>query len=66
MSSGLHVKYPLFLLIVMKLEFSRQYFEKYSNIKFQENLSSGSWVVPCGQMDRQTDIMKLIVTLCDL
>jgi hypothetical protein len=41
----------------MKLEFSKQNFEKYSNIKVHENLSGGSRVVPC----RETDITKLIV-----
>ena len=50
----------------MKLEFSRQIFEKYSGVKFYENPSSGSRVVPCrqtdGQADRQTDMTKLIVT----
>jgi len=45
----------------MKLEFSRQIFEKSSNIKFHENLSSGSRVVPCGRTDRRTDMAKLIV-----
>jgi hypothetical protein len=30
----------------MELEFSWQIFEKYSNIKFNENLSSGRRVVP--------------------
>jgi hypothetical protein len=39
----------------MKLEFSRQISEKVSNIKFQQNPSSGSRVVPYGQTD-----MKLI------
>jgi len=40
----------------MKLEFSgRQFFEKYRNIKFHENPSSGSRV-PCGEMDRQKQI----------
>ena len=34
-------------------------FEKYTNTKFQENLSSGSPVVPCGWKDGQTDITKL-------
>ena len=34
---------------LMKLEFSRQTLEYYSNIKFQENPSSGSRVVPRGQ-----------------
>ena len=45
----------------MKLEFSRQSFEKSSNIKFNQNLSSGSRVVPCGRKDRQTALTKLIV-----
>jgi hypothetical protein len=54
----------------MKLEFSRQIFEKSSNIKFHENTSSESRVVPAdgwtdGRTDRQTDIRKLIVAfLC--
>jgi len=37
--------------ILIKLEFSRHIFEKYSKIKFHENPSSGSRVVPCGQRD---------------
>jgi len=41
----------------MRLEFSGQIFEKYSNIKFHENPSIGSRVDPCGQMD----MTKLIV-----
>ena len=44
----------------MKLEFSRQIFEKNSDIKFNQNPSSGSGVVPCGQTD-----MKLIVAFRD-
>jgi hypothetical protein len=40
----------------MKFEFSRQIFEKVSNIEFHQNPSSGSRV-PCGQ----TDVTKLIV-----
>jgi len=39
----------------MKLEFSGQIFEKNSNIKFHENPSSGSRVVPCGQTDRHDE-----------
>jgi hypothetical protein len=35
----------------MKLEFSKHIFEKYSNIKFHENPSSGSRVVPSEQRD---------------
>jgi len=39
----------------MKLEFSQQSFDKYTKIKFDENPSSGSQVVTCGQMDGQSD-----------
>jgi hypothetical protein len=50
----------------MTLEFSRQIFEKSSNIKFHENPSSVSRVVPCGRTDRQTDrqtaMLKLVVS----
>ena len=37
--------------ILMKLEISQHIFEKFSNIKFHQYLSSGSRVVPCGQTD---------------
>jgi len=37
----------------MKLEFSRQIFEKYPNIIFHENPSSGSRVIPRGWKDRR-------------
>jgi hypothetical protein len=43
---------------LMTLEFSLQIFEKPPNIKFNENLSSGSRVVPCGG---RTDMKKLLV-----
>jgi hypothetical protein len=43
--------------ILMKLDFSRQIFEKISTIKFHHNPSSGSRVVTCGL----TDMTKLIV-----
>jgi len=33
--------------ISMKFEFSRQIFDKSSNIKFHEYPSTGSWIVPC-------------------
>jgi len=46
----------------MKLEFSRQLLEKYTHIKFCDNLSNGSRVVPCGRTDGQTDMTKLIGT----
>jgi len=38
----------------MELEYSLQFFEKYSSTKFYANPSSGSRVVPCGQTDGQT------------
>jgi hypothetical protein len=49
---GLHVKYRYCCQILMKLEVSGQIFEKYSNIKFHANPSSGSRIVSCGQTDR--------------
>jgi len=56
---GLHVKYSC--QVLMKLEFSRQTFDEYSNIKFHENLPIGSCIVLRrqdilreGQTDRQT------------
>ena len=42
-------------LILMKRDFARQFFEKYSNIQFNENPSSGSRVVPCGRTDRHDE-----------
>ena len=53
--NGLRVKYRYSCQIWMELEFSWQIFEKDANIKFHDNLSSGSPVVPCGQMERRTD-----------
>jgi hypothetical protein len=44
----------------MKLEFSQHIFEKYSNIKFDENPFIGSRVVPTRKDDR-TDMTKLTV-----
>ena len=41
--------------ILMKPEFSRQSLEKYSGIKFHENASSESRVVPCGQIDGRAE-----------
>jgi len=41
----------------MKLEFSRQIFEKYTSIKFRENPFRGSRFDPCGR----TYATKLIV-----
>ena len=45
-------------LILIKLELSRQFFEKYSYIKFRENPSVGSRVVPCVRTDNFTNAPK--------
>ena len=47
--------------ILIKLEFSWQSFKKYLNTKFHDNPFSGSQGVPC----RQTDMTKLIITVCN-
>jgi hypothetical protein len=46
--------------ILIKVEFSR-YFEKYSNIIFNENSCNGSQGIAC----KQTDITKLILHFRD-
>jgi hypothetical protein len=49
-------KVPFILVqVLVKLEFSRQLFEKFSTIKFHETPSSGSRVAPCGQTDRHDE-----------
>ena len=45
----------------MKLEFSRQIFEVFANVKFHP--CGGSRVVPCEPADGRTDMTMLIVTL---
>jgi len=52
---GLHVQYRYSCEILMTLEFSRQIFEKYSNIKFDENMFGGSRVVSCEGTDRHDE-----------
>jgi hypothetical protein len=42
----------------MKLEFSRQIFEKYTNIKFHENPPVGAELF---RVDRRTEMTKIIV-----
>ena len=49
---GLHVKYTLLLPDFNdNWTFSAHFLKKYSHIKFHENPSSGSRVVPCGRTD---------------
>jgi hypothetical protein len=61
---GLHVKYPLFLSDLMKLEFSRQIFEEFPNIKFHDNPSNETRVVPSGRTNGR-DVTKLTVAFCN-
>jgi len=46
---------------LIRVEFFRHILEKYSDIKFQDNPSSGIQVVSCGRMDGRTDMAKLRV-----
>ena len=52
---------------LMKIEFSRQIFEKYTNIRFHENLFNGNTVAlfvrTYWRTDRQTDMPKLFVAV---
>jgi hypothetical protein len=48
----------------MKLKVSEHIFEKYSNIKFDEKLSSGSRV-PCGQTDRRDEANSRFSEICE-
>jgi hypothetical protein len=59
MCLGRHVKDPYSCQILIKREFSRQIYEKYSEIKFNENPFRGSRVT-CERTDGQADMMKLL------
>ena len=58
MHIDLPVKYRHSCQILINLEFYRHVFEKYSNINFHENPSSGNRVVACGR----TDVTNATVT----
>ena len=63
---GFHVKYPLFLLYFNKTWFSGQIIEKFSNIKYHENLSSGSCAVWMDrQMDRHDEANSFFPQICE-
>ena len=63
MCVGHHVKYPFFLSDFNDTWIFRQifFFQKYSNMKFHENPSSGSGAVPWGRAYGQTDMTKSVV-----
>jgi len=49
----------------MKLESSRQIFEKYWNIKFHENPLIVSQAVPYGRTDRHDEATNLFLEFCE-
>jgi hypothetical protein len=51
--------------ILMKLKFSRQIFEKYSNIKCYENPFSVSRVIPCGRTDTHDEANSRVSQFCE-
>jgi hypothetical protein len=61
-SSGLHVKYTLYLSDFNEIWLFIYFLKKCSNIKFYENPSSGRRVVLCGQKDRHMDMTNLILS----
>ena len=49
----------------MKFEFCQQIFEKVSNIKFNQNPSSGRRVVACGQTDGRDEANRRFSQFCE-
>jgi hypothetical protein len=49
----------------VNLELSDSFFAIYSNIKFHENLSRGSRVVPWGQTDRHDKANDHLLQFCE-
>jgi len=49
----------------MNLEFCRKFFEKYRNIKFNENPSGGSRVVPIGRTDGHDEANSRFSQFCE-
>ena len=49
----------------MKLEFSGQIVEKYSNIKFHKNPFGGSQVVQFGRTDRYDEAKNYLSQFCE-
>jgi len=70
---GFHVKCLLLLSYVNETWLFSTDFRKILTQKFNNNPSSGSWVAPCGRtdeqtngrMDRQRNLMKLIIAFCN-
>jgi hypothetical protein len=56
-------KVPFILVRFERIEFSKQVFEEYSNIKIHENLSSGSRVFHVYRPTDITDLQSLFAIL---
>jgi len=54
------------VIFLMKLEFPRQIFRKSSDIKFHDNPSSGSSVVPCGRTQGLTDLISFFYVIASI
>jgi hypothetical protein len=50
--------------MLMKLEFSPQIFQNYSDVKFNDNLSSRKRVVPCGRTDGHDEANSYFSQFC--
>jgi len=58
---GRHVNTRYSCQILIKLECSRQIFEKFPSIEFHKNPFSGSRIIRSEQTNRLTDMAKLTV-----
>jgi len=66
----LHVRYDFPVIVLMKLEFSGQIFEKYQSIRFHKNPFSRSsvdplWQTDNRQRDRHVEANSRFSQLCD-
>jgi hypothetical protein len=61
---GLYVNYRYSCRGLLKLEFSRNIFFLFSNVKFCENLCRGSRVVPCGRIGMTKLLVAHMVFIC--
>ena len=62
---GLHVTNQLFLSDFNGTWIFWQILKKYSNIKFNENTSSGTSATPCGQTNRHDEANSHFSWLCE-
>jgi len=63
--SGLHIKCSLFLSDFSQISIFLTDFYRNPPYKISQNLSSGSCVDTCGQMDRHNKVDKCFSSLCE-